>query len=82
MLCQRKGNNKASGKMEKEDLGRGQYQIIVYEIPYQVNKARIIEKISDLIDNKKANYLEAIQDESAEDIRIVLIPKIEVLKLK
>ena len=70
-----KGTIRLRARWKKEDLGRGQYQIIVYEIPYQVNKARIIEKISDLIDNKKANYLEAIQDESAEDIRIVLIPK-------
>ena len=63
-----KGTIRLRARWKKEDLGRGQYQIIVYEIPYQVNKARIIEKISDLIDNKKANYLEAIQDESAEAV--------------
>ncbi len=70
-----KGTIRLRARWKKEDLGRGQYQIIIYEIPYQVNKARIIEKISDLIDSKRANYLEAVQDESAEDIRIVLIPK-------
>ena len=75
-----KGTIRLRAKWRKEDLGRGQYQIIVYEIPYQVNKSRIIEKISDLIDAKKANYLEAIQDESAEDIRIVLIPKNRTFK--
>jgi len=75
-----RGTIKLRARWRKEDLGRGQYQIIIYEIPYQVNKSRIIEKISDLIDNKKANYLEAIQDESAEDIRIVIVPKNRTFK--
>jgi topoisomerase-4 subunit A len=70
-----KGSLRLRAKWHEESLGRGQYQIVITEIPYQVNKSRIIEKISELIDNKKINYLEAIQDESAEDIRIVLLPK-------
>ncbi|MDC3263143.1 DNA topoisomerase IV subunit A [Pelagibacterales bacterium] len=70
-----KGSLRLRAKWHEESLGRGQYQIIITEIPYQVNKSRIIEKISELIDNKKINYLETIQDESAEDIRIVLLPK-------
>ena len=70
-----KGSLRLRAKWHEESLGRGQYQIVITEIPYQVNKSRIIEKISELIDNKKINYLETIQDESAEDIRIVLLPK-------
>ena len=53
---------------------------MVYEIPYQVNKSKIIEKISDFIDEKKFNYLETIQDESTEDIRIILTPKNRTFK--
>ena len=75
-----KGSLRLRAKWHEESLGRGQYQIVITEIPYQVNKSRIIEKISELIDSKKINYLETIQDESAEDIRIVLLPKTRNIK--
>ena len=75
-----KGTIRLRAKWKQESLGRGQYQIVVNEIPYQVNKSRIIEKVSELIDTKKINYLETIQDESAEDIRIVIIPKNRTFK--
>ena len=75
-----KGSLRLRAKWHEESLVRGQYQIVITEIPYQVNKSRIIEKISELIDNKKINYLETIQDESAEDIRIVLLPKTRNIK--
>jgi len=75
-----KGSLRLRAKWHEESLGRGQYQIVITEIPYQVNKSRIIERISELIDNKKINYLETIQDESAEDIRIVLLPKTRNIK--
>jgi len=75
-----KGSLRLRAKWHEESLGRGQYQIVITEIPYQVNKSRIIEKVSELIDNKKINYLENIQDESAEDIRIVLLPKTRSIK--
>lgn len=70
-----KGAFRVRAKWEKEDLGRGQYQIVVTEIPYQVQKSRLIEKIADLFKAKKLSLLGNIQDESAEDIRIVLEPK-------
>ncbi|PCI04500.1 MAG: DNA topoisomerase IV subunit A [Hyphomicrobiales bacterium] len=60
---------------EKEDTGRGGYQIIVTEIPYQVQKSRLIEKVADLLHNKRLPLLGDIRDESAEDIRLVLEPK-------
>jgi len=75
-----RGTIRLRAKWKKEDLGRGQYQLVIYEIPYQVNKSKIIERVSELIDSKKINYLEAIQDESAEDIRIVLVPKNRTFK--
>ena len=48
------------------------YQIVVDEIPYQVQKAKLIERIAELLEQKKLPLLDDIHDESAEDIRIVL----------
>ncbi|NBB83802.1 MAG: DNA topoisomerase IV subunit A, partial [Alphaproteobacteria bacterium] len=59
----------------KEELGRGQYEIVVTEIPYQVAKSKLIEKIADLIHARKLPMLADIRDESADDVRIVLEPK-------
>ncbi|MBP2229246.1 topoisomerase-4 subunit A [Azospirillum agricola] len=58
-----------------ERMGQGTWQIVVTEIPYQVQKARLIEKIAELLANKKLVLLEDVRDESAEDIRLVLVPK-------
>ena len=58
-----------------EDLGRGQWQIVVTEIPYQVQKSRLIERLAELIQIRKIPILADVRDESAEDIRIVLEPK-------
>ena len=70
-----KGSFKVRSRWHTEDLGRGMYQIIVTEIPYQVQKSRLIEKLAEVIENKKAPALADVRDESAEDIRIVLEPK-------
>lgn len=70
-----RGNFRVRAKWEIEDLGRGQYQIIVSEIPYLVQKSRLTERIADLIHNRKLVFLGDVRDESAEDIRLVLEPK-------
>ena len=70
-----RGNFRVRAKWEIEDLGRGQYQIIVSEIPYLVQKSRLTERIADLIHNRKLVLLGDVRDESAEDIRLVLEPK-------
>lgn len=70
-----RGSIRVRARWEKEDLPRGMYQIVITEIPYQVQKSRLIEKIADLINNKKLLWLADVRDESAEDIRIVLEPK-------
>jgi len=70
-----KGTFRIRAKWEKEDLGHGQYQIIVKEIPYQVIKSKLIEKIAALLMDKKLPMLSDIRDESAQDVRIVLEPK-------
>lgn len=70
-----KGSFRVRAKWEREDLGQGQYQIVVTEIPYQVQKSKLIEKIADLVINRKLPLLDDVQDESTEDIRLVLVPK-------
>lgn len=70
-----RGGFRLRAKWETEDLGRGRYQIVVTEIPYQVQKSRLIEKIAELIQGRKLPALADIRDESAEDIRLVLEPK-------
>lgn len=72
---QGKGNFRIRAKWQTEDLGHGQYQIVVTEIPYQVVKSKLIEKIAELLLNKKLPLLGDVRDESAEDVRIVLEPK-------
>ena len=70
-----RGSIRLRAKWEVEDLGRGQYQIVITEIPYQVTKSKLIEKIADLVVAKKVPFLADILDESDENIRIVLEPK-------
>lgn len=72
---QGKGSFRIRAKWTTEDLGHGQYQIVVTEIPYQVIKSKLIEKIAELLLNKKLPFLSDIRDESAQDVRIVLEPK-------
>ncbi|MEM9014243.1 MAG: DNA topoisomerase IV subunit A [Pseudomonadota bacterium] len=70
-----RGGFRLRARWEREDLPRGRYQIVVTEIPYQVQKSRLIEKIAELIQSKKMPALADIRDESAEDIRLILEPK-------
>lgn len=72
---QGRGTFRIRAKWEKEDLGLGQYQIVIKEIPYQVVKSKLIEKIASLLFEKKVPLLNDIRDESAQDVRIVLEPK-------
>ncbi|NNH60083.1 DNA topoisomerase IV subunit A [Rhizobium laguerreae] len=70
-----RGGFRVRAKWQMEDLGRGGYQIVITEIPFQVQKSRLIEKIAELLIARKLPLLEDIRDESAEDIRVVLVPK-------
>ncbi|MGQ8632824.1 MULTISPECIES: DNA topoisomerase IV subunit A [Agrobacterium] len=70
-----RGGFRVRAKWETEDLGRGGYQIVITEIPFQVQKSRLIEKIAELLIARKLPLLEDVRDESAEDVRIVLVPK-------
>ncbi|MEM1163139.1 MAG: DNA topoisomerase IV subunit A [Pseudomonadota bacterium] len=70
-----KGGFRLRARWETEDQGRGQYQIVVTEIPYQVQKSKLVERIADLINGRKIPILADVRDESAEDIRLVLEPR-------
>ncbi|WP_421858645.1 DNA topoisomerase IV subunit A [Oceanicaulis sp.] len=70
-----RGGFRLRARWEVEELGRGQWQIVVTEIPYLVQKAKLIERIAALLDQKKLPLLADVMDESAEDVRLILEPK-------
>lgn len=70
-----RGAMRVRAKWEKEELSHGQYQIVITEIPYQVQKSDLIMKIAKLLAEKKLPLLADIRDESSDVVRIVLEPK-------
>ncbi len=70
-----RGAIRVRAKWEKEELSHGMYHIVITEIPYQVQKGKLIEKIAELFKDKKLPLLGNIRDESAEEIRIIIEPK-------
>ncbi len=70
-----RGSFRLRARWEKEDAGRGTYQVVVTEIPYQVPKSRLVARIAELLQAKKLPLLADVRDESAEDVRLVLEPK-------
>ncbi len=75
-----RGGFRLRAKWHAEDLGRGKYQIVVTEVPYQVQKAKLIERIAELINAKKLPVITDVRDESAEDVRLVLEPRAGTLE--
>lgn len=70
-----RGSFRVRAVYDIEKKQNGLYHIVIKEIPYQVQKSKVIEKIADLLLEKKLLLLSDVQDESTDDIRIVLIPK-------
>ncbi|MEQ1770736.1 MAG: DNA topoisomerase IV subunit A [Devosia sp.] len=70
-----RGAFRLRARWHKEDKGRGVYQIIVTEIPYGVQKGKLIEKVAELLLAKRLPLLKDIRDESADDIRVVIEPR-------
>ena len=70
-----RGAFRLRARWQVEDLGRGTWQIVVTEIPYQVQKSKLIERLAELIQTKKVPALADVRDESADDVRIVLEPR-------
>jgi topoisomerase-4 subunit A len=70
-----RGSFRVRARWTKEDTGRGTWSIVVTQIPYGVPKSRLIEKIAELLQEKKLPLLADVRDESAEDVRVVLEPR-------
>src|SRR5262245_9816204 len=70
-----RGSFRVRARWVKEDTGRGTYVIVVTEIPWLVQKGRLVERIAELINERKLPLLGDVRDESAEDIRLVLEPR-------
>ncbi|MBL6942325.1 MAG: DNA topoisomerase IV subunit A, partial [Rhodospirillales bacterium] len=70
-----RGGFRLRARWKKEKLSHGLFQIVVTEIPYQVQKSRLIEKIAELMNLRKLPMLADIRDESTDELRIVLEPK-------
>jgi topoisomerase-4 subunit A len=70
-----RGSFRLRARWHREDKGRGVYQLVVTEIPYGVQKAKLVEKVAELLLAKKLPLLKDIRDESADDIRLVLEPR-------
>ena len=70
-----KGSFRLRAKHHFEDLKHGNWQLVIDEIPYQVQKGKLIEKIADLISGKKLFLVQNVRDESAEEVRIVIEPR-------
>src|SRR6185312_12942388 len=70
-----RGSFRLRARWKVEDTGRGTYQVVVTEIPWQVQKMRLVETIGNLLNDKKLPLVADMRDESAEDVRIVLEPR-------
>ncbi|MCX7338372.1 MAG: DNA topoisomerase IV subunit A [Alphaproteobacteria bacterium] len=70
-----RGSFRLRAHWETEEQKGGAYKIVVTQIPYQVEKSKLIERIANLLADKKLPFLDDVQDESADDIRLVLQPK-------
>ena len=70
-----RGSFRLRARWDKEDTGRGTWQVVVTEIPWLVQKSRLVEKIAELLNDKKLPLVADVRDESAEDIRLVIEPR-------
>jgi topoisomerase-4 subunit A len=70
-----RGSFRVRARWETEETGRGAYQIIITEIPYMVQKSRLVERLAELLNEKKLPLVSDIRDESAEDVRLIIEPR-------
>ncbi len=70
-----RGAFRLRARWEKEDGARGQWQVVVTQIPYMVQKSRLIEKLAELLNDKKLPLVADVRDESTEDVRVVIEPR-------
>ena len=70
-----RGSFRVRARWTKEDAGRGTYSIVITEIPWLVQKSRLVERIAELINDKKLPLVADVRDESAEDVRLIIEPR-------
>ena len=70
-----RGSFRVRARWHKEETGRGTYLIVVTEIPWLVQKGRLVEKLAELVNAKKLPLVADVRDESARDIRLVIEPR-------
>jgi topoisomerase-4 subunit A len=70
-----RGSFRVRARWEKEETGRGTYQIVVTQVPWLVQKSRLVERLAELLNEKKLPLVADIRDESAEDVRLVIEPR-------
>src|SRR3954451_4801499 len=70
-----RGSFRVRARWKTEDTGRGTYQIVITQIPWLVQKTRLIERMAELFNDKKLPLIEGFREESTEDVRIVIEPK-------
>src|SRR5262249_56896784 len=70
-----RGSFRVRARWEREDTGRGGWQVVVTEVPWLVQKSRLVEKIAELLNDKKLPLVGDVRDESAEDVRLVIEPR-------
>ena len=70
-----RGSFRVRARWHKEDLGRGSYSIVITQIPWLVQKSRLVEKLAELLNDKKLPLVADVRDESAEDVRLVIEPR-------
>ena len=70
-----RGGFRVRARWRREDAGRGTYRIVVTEVPYQVQKGKLVERLADLVTSRKVPMLADVRDESTDDLRLVLEPR-------
>ena len=70
-----RGSFRVRARWAKEDAGRGTWQVVITEIPWLVQKSRLVEKIAELLNDKKLPLVADVRDESAEDLRLIIEPR-------
>jgi topoisomerase-4 subunit A len=70
-----RGSFRVRARWEKQDTGRGGWQVVITEIPWLVQKSRLVEKLAELVNEKKLPLVGDVRDESAEDLRLVIEPR-------
>jgi topoisomerase-4 subunit A len=70
-----RGSFRVRARWAQEDAGRGTWQVVITEIPWLVQKSRLVEKIAELLNDKKLPLVADVRDESAEDLRLIIEPR-------